>query len=161
MTRPYVPDNIKHWQVFYYDAQIKIFLQNKGEFDDQCIDLEAMVCTTKGKETLIGKGIIQLKTNTIPRGLVALKSNFDNIYRIVNRCMAASRDIEEHDLDTKEKPRKIWLDSNLSKEEKKSYIELLKRYQDCIAWTYSELKSYREDLFQPEIPLESNAKSFR
>ncbi|KAH9308873.1 hypothetical protein KI387_036784, partial [Taxus chinensis] len=72
-----------------------------------------------------------------------------------------SRDVEEHDLGTKEKPRKIWLGSNLSKEEKQSYVQLLKKYQDCLAWSYSELKAYREDLFQHEIPLESNAKPFR
>ncbi|KAH9289925.1 hypothetical protein KI387_034042, partial [Taxus chinensis] len=50
----------------------------KGEFDNQNIDWEPMVCVTEGKETLFGKGIIQLKTNAIPRGLVALESNFDN-----------------------------------------------------------------------------------
>ncbi|KAH9291378.1 hypothetical protein KI387_043437, partial [Taxus chinensis] len=94
----------------------------KGDFVDQCIDLEPMICTKEGKETLFDKGIIQLKTNTIPRGLVSLESNFDNVDRIVNRFMEASRDIEEHDLGTKEKPRKIWLGSNLSKKEKHSYI---------------------------------------
>ncbi|KAH9317700.1 hypothetical protein KI387_019469, partial [Taxus chinensis] len=46
-------------------------------------------------------------------------------------------------------------------DEKQSYIQLLKKYQDCMAWTYSELKAYREDLFQNEIPLEYNANPFR
>ncbi|KAH9324245.1 hypothetical protein KI387_004423, partial [Taxus chinensis] len=106
-----------------------------------------------GKETFFDKGIIQLKTTTNPKGLVSLESNFDNVDHNVNRCITASKDIEEHDLSTKEKPRKIWLGSNLSKEEKQSYIQLLKKYQDYMAWTYSELKGYKEDLFQHMIPL--------
>ncbi|KAH9307187.1 hypothetical protein KI387_044402, partial [Taxus chinensis] len=65
-------------------------------------------------------------TNTFPRRLVSLESNFDNVDRIINRSIATSRDVEEHDLGTKEKPRKIWLGSNLSKKEKQSYIQLLK-----------------------------------
>ncbi|KAH9326464.1 hypothetical protein KI387_006642, partial [Taxus chinensis] len=59
-----------------------------------------------------------MKTNTIPRGLVALESNFDNVDCIVNRHMSASRDVEEYDLGTKDKPRRIWLGSNLNREEK-------------------------------------------
>ncbi|KAH9325430.1 hypothetical protein KI387_005608, partial [Taxus chinensis] len=68
-----------------------------------------MVCITEGRETLFGKDIIQLKTNTIPRGLVTLESIFNNANCIINRSMSASRDVEEHDLGTKEKPRKAWL----------------------------------------------------
>lgn len=75
--------------------------------------------------------------------------------------MSTSRDVEEHNLGTNGKPNKIWLGRNLSKEEKESYAQLLKKYQDCLAWSYSELKSYREDLFQHEIPLEAKIKPFR
>ncbi|KAH9298466.1 hypothetical protein KI387_030148, partial [Taxus chinensis] len=78
---------------------------------------EPMVYADDGKDSLFGKDIVQLKTNTIPRGLVALESNFDNDDCIVKRHMSALRDVEEHNLGTKDKPRKIWLGSNLSKEE--------------------------------------------
>ncbi|KAH9326293.1 hypothetical protein KI387_006471, partial [Taxus chinensis] len=65
-----------------------------------------MVCVTEGRETLFGNDIIQLKTNTIPRGLVALESNFNNADCIINRNVSASRDVEEHNLGTNDKPRK-------------------------------------------------------
>lgn len=77
-----------------------------------------MVCMTEVRETLFGKDIIQLKTNTIPRGLVALEENFNTVDCIINKNMFVSRDVEEHDLGTKEKLGKVWLGSNLSKEEK-------------------------------------------
>lgn len=120
-----------------------------------------MVSIAEGKETLFGKVIIQVKTNTSPRGLVALETNFYNVDSIFNRNMSASRDVEENDLGTKKKPRKIWLGSNLRKEEKHSYVQLLKKYQEFMAWTYCELKEYREDLFQHGIPLESDANPFK
>ncbi|KAH9303262.1 hypothetical protein KI387_014845, partial [Taxus chinensis] len=93
--------------------------------------------------------------------LVALESNFSNVDCIINRNMFASRNVEEHNLGTNDKPRKIWLGRNLSKEEKHSYAQPLNKYQDCLAWYYSELKAYREDLFQHEIPLEAKTKPFR
>lgn len=118
LTRPGVPENIKHWQVFNDDAQVQRFLQNHGDFVDQNIDWEPMVCVTEGRETLFGKDIIQLKTNTIPIGLFALESNFDNVDYIINRKISASRDAEDHNLGTSDKPRKVWFSRNLNKEEK-------------------------------------------
>ncbi|KAH9303254.1 hypothetical protein KI387_014837 [Taxus chinensis] len=161
LTRPPVPDNVKHWKVFNDDAQVLRFLQNQGEFANQNIDWELMVCMAEGRETFFEKDIIQLKTNAIPRSLVTLESNFNNVDCIINRNIPTSRDVEEHNLGTNGKPRNILLGINLSKEEKQSYAQLLKKYQDCLAWFYSELKAYREELFQHEISLEAKTKPFR
>lgn len=38
LTTPYIPDNIKHWEVFEDDAQVQRFLQNKGEFTNQSME---------------------------------------------------------------------------------------------------------------------------
>ncbi|KAH9318881.1 hypothetical protein KI387_020650, partial [Taxus chinensis] len=62
-----------------------------------------------GKETIFSKDKIQLKTNTMPRGLVALDSNIDNSDMVVQKNILASRDVEEHNLGMEEKPKKIWL----------------------------------------------------
>jgi len=86
--RPTVSDNVEHWQVFQDDEQIKDFLQLKGEFQNLHIDKasdkkgdnsSAPVFKTEGYlNTLAGKDILQLKNNTIPRGLVPLEKLFDN-----------------------------------------------------------------------------------
>ena len=40
-------------------------------------------------------------------------------------------------------------------------IGLLRKYKHVFAWSYDDLKAYREDLFQHEIPLKLDAKPFR
>ena len=40
-------------------------------------------------------------------------------------------------------------------------IGLLRKYRHVFAWSYDDLKAYKEDLFQHEIPLKSDAKPFR
>lgn len=40
-------------------------------------------------------------------------------------------------------------------------IELLRKFRHVFAWSYDELKVYREDLFQHIIPLKEDAKPFR
>lgn len=40
-------------------------------------------------------------------------------------------------------------------------ISLLRKYKHVFAWSYEDLKSYREDLFQNEIPLKQNSKPFK
>ena len=36
--RPSIPDNIKHWQVFEDEEEVKIFLEIVGEFSNMDID---------------------------------------------------------------------------------------------------------------------------
>ena len=49
----------------------------------------------------------------------------------------------------------------LSPKIRKNLIKLLRNYRYVFAWSYDDLKAYREDLFQHEIPLKQDAKTFR
>jgi hypothetical protein len=47
------------------------------------------------------------------------------------------------------------------KEERKEIIKLLREYRDVLAFTYDELKVYREDVIRHVIPLKEETKPFR
>ena len=78
LVRPSVPDNIENWQVFDDEKEILRFLTCTDEFSDLQINFNDFVETFDGKESLFGKEVIQLKTNKIPKGLVALENVFDH-----------------------------------------------------------------------------------
>ena len=40
-------------------------------------------------------------------------------------------------------------------------VELVKVFRDVFAFTYDELKAYRDDVFQHTIPLKPDTKPFR
>ena len=69
--------------------------------------------------------------------------------------------MEEINLGTTKAPKKVYIGKKLSPEVSKSLIDLLKRYRHVFAWSYDDLKAYRQDLFQHGIPLKENAKPFR
>lgn len=72
VSTPAVPDNIKNFQVFDDDKQILDFLTSSGVFEAQIIDEEE----TEEAE-FDTKGILNLKTNVIPKGMVELERLFD------------------------------------------------------------------------------------
>jgi len=41
------------------------------------------------------------------------------------------------------------------------YIELFKEFQNVLAWSYEDLKSYDTSVIQHTIPLKENQKSFK
>ena len=80
--RPSIQDNIKHWQAFEDDKQIKEFLECMDEFSKVHID-EEQEKPERGqqqfyKNNMVGQKIIELKTNFIPKGLVPLERFFYN-----------------------------------------------------------------------------------
>jgi hypothetical protein len=91
--RPTVPDNIRYWQVFGNDDQIEDFLQCKNDFECTNIDLENdddnvnksvfengsvnKVDSEELNENEVDSGILHLKNNVLPRGLVPLEDLFD------------------------------------------------------------------------------------
>ena len=80
--RPFIPNNIKHWQVFVDDEQMKRFLETVGEFSNMEIDdyeeEEAEnVADNKWEDEMAGSKVLQLKGNIIPRGLVPLERLFN------------------------------------------------------------------------------------
>ena len=50
-------------------------------------------------------------------------------------------------------PKIIKIGKGTSEKERNNLINLVKEYRDVFAFTYDELKAYREDVFQHTIPL--------
>jgi hypothetical protein len=79
------------------------------------------------KNKIVGKDIMQLKNNTIPKGLVPLEQLFDNndVARSP-KITANDGDVEDCNIGTQEDPKIIKLSKTLSPEVKQRYISLMK-----------------------------------
>jgi hypothetical protein len=55
----------------------------------------------------------------------------------------------------------IKIGKGTSEKERKELINLVQEYRDVFAFTYDELKAYREDVIQHTIPLKEDTKPFR
>ena len=68
----------------------------------------------------------------------------------------------EINIGTPENPKIVKIGKGTSVEESKKLTNLLHKYQDVLAFSYDELKGYREDVMEHTIPLkDENAKPFR
>ena len=76
---------------------------------------------------LAGKDIIQMKSNTIPRGLVTLEEIFDSNDVARNPKVAPSDvEVEECNIGIEQEPRVIKISKSLTKENKERYIKPMK-----------------------------------
>lgn len=161
-NRPSIPENIENWQVFEDDKDISNFMLSEDKYHGQEMDCSDLIETIDDKETIFGQEIMQLKTNKVPKGLVALENIFDNQDRVKPGTKDPKpQELEEINLGTDEAPKKVYIGQNLSAEIKKPLIDFLRKYRHIFSWSYDDLKDYREDLFQHVIPLKDNAKPFR
>jgi hypothetical protein len=82
--KPSIPDNIKYWQVFNDDQELKRFLETIGEFSAISVDQENEDDDAKIKVDIpfqdknAGHKIVELKTNHLPKGLVPLERMFNH-----------------------------------------------------------------------------------
>jgi hypothetical protein len=96
-------------------------------------------------ENEIDSGILQLKNNVLPRGLVPLEDLFDfNDVANKMKIEASGKEVEECNIGTEEKPKMIKLYKYFPLEKKRKYIELFKEYVDVFSWGYEDLKSYEQ-----------------
>jgi hypothetical protein len=142
--RPAFPDNIVHWQVFDDDKQINRFMQMSEEFDNLSVDEVNMfekdgntepILESHGYLTqLAKKEIIQLKSNTIPKGLVPLEELFAS-NDVAKNPKVTPNDVEVEDcnIGTKQEPRIIKIPRSLTIESKERYIKLMKDFFDVFA----------------------------
>jgi hypothetical protein len=164
--KPSILDNVDHWQVFKNDEQINRFLQTSSEFENLKIDQENMNDKKESAELeptyltqLAGKDIIQLKSNSFPRGLVPLEDIFyNNDVAISPKVAPRDDEVEECNIGIETDPKVIKISKILTKEK---YIKLLKEFYDVFAWTYDDLKVYDLDVIQHTIPVEKNVKPFK
>jgi hypothetical protein len=70
-------------------------------------------------------------------------------------------DYLEVNIGTNEEPRLIKVGKTTPIEERNEIVKLLKEYRDVLAFSYDELKVYREDVIQHVIPLKEGTNPFR
>jgi hypothetical protein len=88
--------------------------------------------------------------NPIPRGIVALEQIFDRKYLHKKKGVINPGDYIEINIGTIKDPKMIKIGKRTSKKKKKKCVQ---EYRDVFAFTYDELKTYREDVIQHTIPL--------
>ena len=138
---PSIPDNVKNWKVFEDNHQIKIFLENEEEFVNTQIDEENQIeqippivvetISTSNKEgylnVFVGKDIIQLKNNSIPKGLVPLEDLFDKNDVAKNpKVTPNSEEVEDFNIGIDVEPKMIKLSKALDSENRQKYLTLMK-----------------------------------
>jgi ribonuclease HI len=129
--RPSIPDNVKHWKVFEDDLEIKRFLETVDKFlalhIDQDPDSEINPHTGAFLNKIVDHHIVQFPNNHIPKGLVPLGRIFDkNDVAAKGKTSNDDVDVAECNICTERDPKLLKLSSNLSREQRVEYIELLK-----------------------------------
>lgn len=167
--QPSVPDNSKFWQVFENDKQINFFLHCIEMFtvtlfegsDTECKDFSPKL----GQE--MTDGVIQLKGNKIPKGLVSLDCLFyhhDTFKKEKDEQIPTVQDAggyERVNIGTKEDPKYVNLGKCCTPAEKERFISILLEYKDIFAWCYDDLKNFREGKFQHHTPLKPGTSLFQ
>lgn len=92
------------------------------------------------KDTVAGKKNLQLKGNTIPRGLVPLERIF-NKYDMASKPMAPEKDeqVEDYNIGTEEEPQRITLSKPIPLQYKHRYLNLFRTYEDVFSCSYDDL----------------------
>jgi hypothetical protein len=136
--RPSIPDNVKHWKVFEDDLEIKRFLETFHEFATLQIDQDPNFETNPHADVLLNKivdhQIVQLPTNHIPKGLVPLERLFDrNDVVVKGKVSDEEADVAECNIGIEKDPKFVKFSSNLSREQRAEYAELLKDFSDVFS----------------------------
>ena len=105
---------------------------------------------------------MQLKNNSIPKGLIPLEDFFDENDVARNMKVIPNSDgVEDYNIGTNANPKIIMLSKALDSKNKHKYITLMKEFLDVFAWSYEDLKEYDTSIIQHRIPIKENEKPFR
>ena len=154
---PSVPDNVKNFQVFEDDRHILKFLTNLDVFTAQIIDREV------DEEAEINlEGIMSLKTNTIPKGMIELERIFDmDQFNKIPYQPTGGDECKKVNFRTEESPKIVHIGKVCTPKEKANMLSLMREFPDVIAWGYEDLKTYDPSIFTHMIPLKEGSKPFR
>jgi ribonuclease HI len=152
--RPSVPNNVDDWQVFDDDKQMIKFLTYMHEFSDLDINIKEEGCNYAGNDD---------KMKTPPRRVVSLERDFgrQDGHKQKEELEKNLCDHLDINIGTSEEPRMVKIGKTTPIEERIQIVELLREYRDVLAFSYDELKVYREDVIQLVIPLKEETKPFR
>jgi hypothetical protein len=129
--RPSIPENVKNWKVFEDDIEMRRFLDTVYDFSslhiDQDRDFEINSHTDVFLNKIFNHHIVQLPNNHILKGLVPLERLFDrNDVALKGKDSTDEDDVAECNIGTEKDPKFVKLSSNLSREQRDEYVELLK-----------------------------------
>jgi len=164
---PSFPNNIKHWKIFEYDQQIKEFFSMVEDFQGTDIDQDEYEATEVVeviglKNSIVDQKIIQLKDNTLPRGLVPLERLFNsNDVAVGSEKIPRDEQIQDHNIGTQLEPKLAKLFNGFPSNYKERYIKICKDYVDVFACSYEDLKTYDLSIIQHKIPLKEGIKPFK
>ncbi|KAH9312360.1 hypothetical protein KI387_027395, partial [Taxus chinensis] len=138
---PSVPDNADHWQVFNDDNKILAFLEQRDNFNNLFFEgsvnphREVVAEDASDEiERVDDEGMIRLKGNKIPKGLVSLEDLFDKHDRFIHEKEKLSSrhpsNFDKENIGTSEDPRMVNIGKCCSPEEKRKFIAFLKKYSD-------------------------------
>jgi hypothetical protein len=92
---------------------------------------------------IVGKDIVQLKNNVIPKGLVPLEKCFDNNDVAKNPKVTPNEsEVEDCNIGTENEPKFIKISKSLTPENKERYVHLMKEFSYVFSWSYEYLKVY-------------------
>lgn len=153
-----MPENVTNFQVFEGDKHILEFVTSPYVFAFQIIDE-----VETEEEELDIEGTINMKTNTIPRGMVQLQRiyDLDHIRDHDQQTKKGSIDSEcdAHNLGTAKNVKNVFINKFYTLEEKKEIIEYLHTYHDVISWGYKDIKTYDTSIITHTIPLKPYAST--
>lgn len=100
--------------------------------------------------------------NKILNGLVTLKRVFDGPdISNVKQSSAHKEDLEEISLGKNTTTKKLYIGRMMKPYVRTMLIALFQKYRHVFTWSYDDLKTYKEELFQYEITLKPDTKPFR
>jgi hypothetical protein len=103
-----------------------------------------------------------LPSNHIPKELVPLEILFDrNDVIVKGKSSDKDVDVVECNIGTEEDLKFFKFSSNLSKEKRAKYDDILREFSDFFSWTYEDLRTYNTSVIEHKIPLKEEAKPFR
>ena len=125
------------------------FLKNIEEFETQDIDLQD-----------------EIKSQQIPTARIAtldypLERNLNRKDQCLVSPSEEERDYVEFNIGSQLNPKIIKIGKDTSDEERRNIENLIREYRDVFAWSYDDLKAYKEDIIQHTIPLKEDAKPYR
>ena len=102
--------------------------------------------------------------NPTPGNIVALEQHFDwhDATKLKEENKMDPGEFIKVNIGTAKDPKIVKIGKGTNEEERKKLTNVLHEYMDVLAFSYDELKGYREDVMQHIIPLkDENDKLFR
>lgn len=133
------------------------FLTNSNIFLSQVIDEEEAE-----EAEYDSNGILELKTNFIPKGMIELERIFDRDKMKIERLHNSSGSAcETVNLGNDNEVKNVFIGKTCTHSEREGILKNMKDFPDVIAWGYDDLKTYDTSIITHTIPLKPDSKPFR